>query len=80
MIWRRARVTFGVVCSPFLLNATVKHHIENEEFKAILMKGGFNLRKLVCRAASRADKDSPTGSKEFWDNVGMLIKMSLLRI
>ncbi|XP_054724268.1 uncharacterized protein LOC129234298 [Uloborus diversus] len=52
--YRHCRVVFGVSSSPFLLNATIKFHLESQEFQSIVlqntinrMKDGFYVDNLV---------------------------------
>lgn len=51
-IYRHKRVVFGVNCSPFLLAATLDHHLENspEHLLAIanILKESFYVDNCVC--------------------------------
>jgi len=54
--FRMTRVTFGITCSPFLLSATIQHHIEKyeEKYKSICskLKKSFYVDDLILSVKS----------------------------
>ncbi|XP_043241030.1 uncharacterized protein LOC122391301 isoform X1 [Amphibalanus amphitrite] len=56
-VMRFQRVTFGVACSPFLLNATVQHHLSQYGDEPVVqeMKENFYMDDLLSGADSEAE-------------------------
>ena len=73
-VYRFKRVCFGISCAPFLLNATIRHHLQsyNESTLAQELQENFYVDDLLLGAASVEDAYSKVvGAKKIMSEACM---------